>query len=269
MNDEERQQQVAERKRAAARVKAYEAGMPKIAIHRGGQVVRLATPSSITLWRALSYFDKEPETIAWIAGMPEGAVLFDVGANIGLYTVWAGLTRNAQVFAFEPESSNYGTLNVNLQLNGLTGRCRAFCAGVSDRTGFDALRIARSGVGASGHQVDSTVGPTFAMDEVATQGIVTTTLDHLVYEAGLPCPSHLKIDVDGIEPAIIAGGTRLLADSRLRSVLIELAVWHADHRAVIDRLVAAGFDKDVALEKAVYAKDSGVKYTGNIIFTRR
>lgn len=260
--------QVAERRRAAERVKQYETGMPRIEIQHGAHRVTLATPSTLCLWRALTYFQKEPETIDWIAGIPDGGVLFDVGANIGLYTLWAGLTRNASVFAFEPEASNYGTLNVNLQLNGLTGRCRAFCAGLSDREGFDVLRVARSRIGESGHQVGSEADTGIPANEVAIQGIVTTTLDHLVYEAGLPCPSHLKIDVDGIEPAIVRGGGRLLADPRLRSVLIELAVWHPDHRAVIDRLVGCGFAKDAALEKAAYAKTSGVAHTGNIIFTR-
>jgi FkbM family methyltransferase len=212
--------------------------------------------------RALSYFDKEPETIKWIAGIPEGGILFDVGANIGLYTLWAGLTRGATVYAFEPESSNYATLNANLRANQLTERCRAFCTGISDKIGFDTLRMLQITSGASGHQVGT------AHKAGVAQGIVTTTLDHLVYEAGLPCPSHVKIDVDGIEPAIVRGASRLLSDERLKSVLIELSIMEPDHKAVVDQLVDYGFAKDEALEKAVYAKTTGVKHTGNIIFTR-
>ena len=252
----------AETRRAAIRkVKAYERALPQVQIRHGRHAVNLAVPSQICLWRALSYFDKEPETIDWIAGIPEGGVLFDVGANIGLYTLWAGLTRNAEVFAFEPESSNYGTLNTNLRLNGLSDRCRAFCLGISDSLGLDVLRIAQVSAGSSGHQVGLGSGG-------VAQGIVTTTLDHLVYEAGLPCPSHVKIDVDGIEPAIVRGADRLLSDPRLKSLLVELAVMDPEHRATIDRLVGHGFAKDEALERAVYAKTEGVKHTGNIIFTR-
>ncbi|MEQ8394424.1 FkbM family methyltransferase [Thalassobaculum sp.] len=247
---------------AYKRAQSYEKALPVLKIHNGPNTVRLVTPSQFCVWRAFTYFDKEPETINWIAGIPENGVLFDVGANIGLYTLWAGLTRNANVFAFEPESSNYATLNSNLRANELTDRCRAFCTGVSDKCGFDTLRVGRVAIGASGHQVGTRhTGGT-------AQGIVTTTLDHLVYEAGLPCPSHVKIDVDGIEPAIVRGAARLLSDERLKSVLIELSIMEPDHRAVVDQLVDYGFTKDEALEKAVYAKTTGVKHTGNIIFTR-
>ena len=232
-------------------------------ISSGEHEVKVALASEFCAYRALSYFDKEPETIGWIAGIPDGGVLFDVGANIGIYTLWAGLTRHARVFSFEPEASNYAILNLNLRANGLAASCRAFCIGIADRIGLDDLLLAKHEVGSSGHQVRS------AQAGRNVQGIATTTLDHLVYEAGLPCPSHLKIDVDGIEPAIVAGAGRLLADDRLKSVLIELSVMDPAHRAVIDHLVAAGFAKDEDLERAVYAKTAGVKHTGNIIFTRR
>lgn len=250
------------RKLAHERARNYEQSLPKVQISNGPHSVTLATPSEFCVMRALSYFTKEPETIDWIAGIPEGGVMFDIGANIGLYTLWAGLTRRASVFAFEPESSNFAALNMNLRINELTDQCRAFCTGISDRVGFETLRVAELTVGASGHQVGTAHTGGFA------QGIVTTTLDHLVYEAGLPCPSHVKIDVDGIEPAIVRGAARLLSDDRLKSVLIELSVMDPEHRAVADRLVDCGFVKDETLEKSVYAKTSGVKYTGNIIFTR-
>lgn len=231
-------------------------------VNRGGHEVKVALASEACVYRALSYFDKEPETIHWIAGIPDGGLLFDVGANIGIYTLWAGVTRHARVYAFEPEAGNYATLNLNLRANGLATSCRAFCLGIADRVGFGDLLIAHPQIGSSNHQVRS------AEAGRNVQGIATTTLDHLIYEAGMPCPSHLKVDVDGIEPKIIAGAGRLLADDRLKSVLIELAVMDPAHRAVIDRLVAAGFAKDEELERAVYAKTAGVKYTGNIVFTR-
>lgn len=231
-------------------------------VKKDGHEVKVALASQFCVYRTMSYFDKEPETIDWIAGIPEGGVLFDVGANIGIYTLWAGVTRRARVYAFEPEAGNYATLNLNLRANGLAASCRAFCVGIADRVGFDDLLIAHPEVGSSNHQVRR------AEPGRNVQGIPTTTLDHLVYESGMPCPSHLKIDVDGNEPEIIAGAGRLLADDRLRSVLIELAVMVPAHRAVIDRLVAAGFEKDEDLERAVYAKTAGVKHTGNIVFTR-
>lgn len=251
---------------AIDRVTAYEREFPRIRLTHAGHHVEVAVPSRICLARATSYFTKEPETIRWIGSIAEGGVLFDIGANIGLYTLWAGITRSAQVVAFEPEAGNYAILNTNLRLNRLTDRCRAYCAGVSDSVGFGSLRIAQDVVGGAGHQVVPQAAAEHT--EGQAQGIATTTLDELVYTAGLPCPSHIKIDVDGIEPAIVRGGARLLSDPRVKSVLIELAVKDAEHRAIADHLVELGFVKDEELERAVYAKTAGVKYTGNIIFTR-
>lgn len=246
----------------AKRIDGYERSLPWVKVGDAQNTLRMVTPSQVCLWRALSFFEKEPETLRWIAGFAEGAVMFDVGANVGIYTLWAALTRKAEVFAFEPEAGNYSTLNTNLRLNGLTDRCLAYCMGISDSVGMGSLRVGRAAVGSSGHQVG-------ALSRAGvSQGVPTMTLDHLVYEAGLPCPAHVKIDVDGIEPAIVRGAGRLLADSRLKSVLIELAVMHADHRAVIDAMLDYGFAKDEALERAVFEKRHGVKFTGNIVFTR-
>ena len=66
------------------------------------------------------------------------------------------------------------------------------------------------------------------------------TLDDLVTVHGLPAPTHLKIDVDGIEPQIIAGGPETLRAAR--SVLVELNFKSAADRAVIKRLVGLGFN---------------------------
>ncbi len=186
------------RRELVDKVAAYEQALPWMKFGDGAHTVRMALPSMVCLRRALRFFKKEPETLRWISGFAEGAVLFDVGANIGVYSLWAGLTRRAQVFAFEPEAGNYSTLNVNLRLNGLAERCRAYCMGLSDAAGLDTLVVGRqTAVGASGHQIGSRAGGGIP------QGIPVTTLDQLVYEAGLPCPSHVKIDVDGLEPAIV------------------------------------------------------------------
>ena len=49
---------------------------------------------------------KEPETLDWIDTMAEGSALVDVGANVGLYSVYAAKARKCQVYAFEPSVFN-------------------------------------------------------------------------------------------------------------------------------------------------------------------
>jgi len=252
-----------------ARSAQYRRSRPKITLNAGDRSIKMDAATEIATWRVLSYFSKEPETIAWIAAMPRRAVFYDVGANIGLFTVWAAVTRQAKVYAFEPEAGNFALLNENLRANSLTDLCLPFCVGVSDTVGLGEMQVRGDVAGLSGHQVQVTEGQHFGVDgPSARQGISTVTLDHLVYERGFDCPSHLKVDVDGLEHAIIKGADRLLADPRLKSVMIELMVKHRLHADVIGALVDYGFEKDAEMEAAVLAKDTGVKFTGNILFTR-
>ncbi len=57
----------------------------------------------------------------------------------------------------------------------------------------------------------------------------------------MPIPNHIKIDVDGIEPKIVAGAEQLLGNPSLRSLLIETNLNLDDHRAMVEQLTAAGF----------------------------
>lgn len=178
--------------------------------------------------------------------------------------------RGLRVLAFEPEAASFQVLNENLRVNGLTDRCTAFCVGISDKSGFGVMQLQGTGAGSSGHQVQVTDGRRVTIDRPAAhQGIATTTLDHLVYDCGFPCPTHIKVDVDGLEHAVIKGSARLLEDERLRSIMIELMVKKDFHQNVITTLEAAGFVKDVAMERAVHEKTQGVAHTGNILFSRR
>jgi hypothetical protein len=79
--------------------------------------IRISTPNEHH--RAETYATKEPETIEWLRGnLRDGDVFYDVGANIGLYSLYAAKLRpGCRVFAFEPESHNFGSLCGNLLLN--------------------------------------------------------------------------------------------------------------------------------------------------------
>ena len=65
-----------------------------------------------TPWlRGERLFSKEPDTIHWINEiMQPGDILYDIGANIGTYSLYAA-SRNIEVYAFEPESTSYAILN--------------------------------------------------------------------------------------------------------------------------------------------------------------
>ena len=101
-------------------IERYDSNCPVIGVTRHGRKLRYATPNKTTLWRAETLVTKEPGTIEWLEAITPGSVLLDVGANVGMYTVFAAVISGARVFAFEPESQNYALLCKNIVTNGIT-----------------------------------------------------------------------------------------------------------------------------------------------------
>ena len=63
--------------------------------------------------RAETFFTKEPDTIEWIESFDKNDVFLDIGANIGIYSLYAA-KNVSKVWAIEPESLNFAMLNLNI-----------------------------------------------------------------------------------------------------------------------------------------------------------
>jgi FkbM family methyltransferase len=247
----------------------YESLNPRCELVHEGKRVLFATPTVFTKWRVDSLFEKEPITIQWISEFAAGDVLVDVGANVGMYSVWAAKTRGAAVYAFEPEAQNYALLNRNIALNGLDAQVKAYCLALSDQAGYSELYLSNQQIGGSchslGERVDFKHEP---MKPVYSQGCVAARLDDLVAQGVVPMPAHLKIDVDGIEPKVIAGARKVLADRKLRSLLIETNRNLADHVRMVAELESLGFRFDPAQVAAAERKDGPFKGVAEYVFKR-
>ena len=223
-------------------LKQYEALAPLQTVTDGAINVVYSTPTSFTKWRVDSLFTKEPDTIEWIRSFQRNEVLIDVGANVGMYTIWAAKTRGVRVYAFEPESQNYAQLYKNIMLNGLSHQVVGYCAALSDEMLFSLLHLSTFQSGGSCHSFDEKVD--FKLDyreSETSQGCISTTLDHLVSTGVVPMPDHIKIDVDGLEHKVLAGARKVLADKRLKSVLVEINTNLELHRKIIVDMQAWGF----------------------------
>ncbi|QIK78084.1 FkbM family methyltransferase [Sphingomonas piscis] len=214
-----------------------------------GKPMRFATTGSSSKKRLRTLFSKEPITLAWMDTFAEGETLYDIGANVGMYTVYAGVMRNAEVYAFEPEALNYAELNKNIFLNNLHGRVLAYCLALSDVDKVDRLLLSDFGIGISYHDFEEnswTEDKAFAADWVVSkenrrpQGCIGRTLDSLVKE-GIPAPHHIKIDVDGLEHRVIAGMMETLRQPELKTVLVEINFDNPKNLAIIDTMVEMGW----------------------------
>ena len=208
----------------------------------------MRTGNPIERWRADTLLTKEPETIAWLdETIDADSVFYDVGANVGVYTLYATHRFPGQVRAvcIEPEALNFARLNRNIADNGLSGKVICFPVGLGEQAGAMALTLSVLEAGRALHG-DRFVTET---DAAHRQGVIVEMLDGLIERADfLPRPTHLKIDVDGPELNILRGAAKTLADPVLRHVLVELTSDETDE--AIRLLGAYGFKVSATGETA-------------------
>ena len=146
-------------------------------------------------------FRSEPETLEFIDRfVTPGDVFFDVGGNVGMYTLYAALRHpQASVVVFEPEYSNLHLLRDNVTDNHLNERVRIYPVAVSDRTGVGALHVQDLTPGAALHsESPRPLARTEAGEPVLmSEGAWTVTLDEFCNQTG-QWPNAIKVDVDEI-----------------------------------------------------------------------
>jgi tRNA G37 N-methylase Trm5 len=84
--------------------------------------IKFFVPNQLLEWRVDTYFSKEPETLEWIDSFEkkENLIFWDIGANIGLYSIYNSLKHSkSTTIAFEPSSSNLRVLTRNISINNL------------------------------------------------------------------------------------------------------------------------------------------------------
>ena len=207
--------------------------------------IKFSVSNETTLQRAQTLFTKEPITIQWIRSFKKDSIFFDIGANVGVYTLFAAIVSETQVFAFEPESSNYYTLMENIILNNLIDKISAYPIGLSNKTEFTSLFLNCFSKGGSHHMIGKSLDHNLKIRSTRfKQGIFSTTLDDLILKWKFPMPNYLKIDVDGIEFKIIEKSTKLLQNNNLHSILVEINPNRSADKKIIKTLLDHGFKFD-------------------------
>lgn len=182
-------------------------------------------------------FSRPALSAVFDAALEPGAVLADVGANHGLYTLWGArcVGPRGRVHAFEPNPDVRSFLERNVALNGFAQVQVVGEALGAERGELVLYRMARAS-GRTSRYLDRSE----AADAVT---VPVTTLD--AHFDGHAPPQLIKIDVEGMEHQVLSGARRLLASGAAPAVVFEagapqLEAAGTSYRALLELLAGNG-----------------------------
>lgn len=159
-------------------------------------------------------------------------LFIDIGANSGAYSILATSVVGATTIAVEPVLTSYKRLIANFELNGLASENIAMNVGLGSRPG---TAIMTSSLDTRNQIVLNQI------DQPSLE-VEITTLDHI--SKGLS-PTLIKMDVEGWESEVIAGGMDTLRNPNLMAIIIELngsgKKFGFDEKEIVRTLQGCGF----------------------------
>jgi FkbM family methyltransferase len=201
------------------------------------------TSNPLIFDRGTRLHTKEPDTINWIDEyINDGDVLYDIGANIGVYSLYAAKYKNAITYSFEPESANYYYLNKNIYHNNLSNKIKAYNIALNDSNLLSVLNLSQFRPGAGDHNFNKELDANHKkFNSAFKQGMIGLSVDDFIYEWGGETPNHIKIDVDGNEHIVINGMTNILKDMKLKTIAIEVNLNLESDDELKNKLISYGF----------------------------
>jgi len=199
---------------------------------------------------SISYGIYEPTETKWLYEiLKSGMTFIDVGANIGYYSLLASslVGSSGKVYSFDPSPYAYERLCQTIKLNNITN-IHAYNLGLSDHP--ENVELALREI-----QVHS---PSFCTDNLKTKlGISKLiTLDSFAEENDIKFIDMIKIDVEGYEPNVIKGMTKLLNENKVNRIMIEInGYWLVRNNSSPEKLMTLISSLGFVLEKSCIYPD--------------
>lgn len=191
----------------------------------------------------------EPEMLAWIDSMKAGETFWDIGANIGIFTMYAALRKDLNILAFEPNGLNFGIMMEHMVLNGLDRYAQCFCIAFAQKDEIGQLVCGDSEVGQAGNNLIEEDGTSLTKEHTGSfrQSVPVFSIDSFRKAFALGIPDHVKLDVDGLEHIILRGGKETL--SQIKSLMIEIEGDDARKKELLDLVLSTGLkEKDITAQ---------------------
>jgi FkbM family methyltransferase len=161
-----------------------------------------------------------------------GDMFYDVGANIGSYTILASAHTGSRSYSFEPIPATFNSLEKNIQLNKVSALVTPFNKGVGNTQGEMYFTSSLDTVN-------------HVTDQDSSEGIQVEiiSLDEIISDDNVPL--LIKIDVEGFETEVLKGLQKNITNNNLRAIIIELngagARYGFDEKNIHTDLLRYGF----------------------------
>src|SRR4030095_4005993 len=146
-----------------------------------------------------------------------GSVFWDIGASVGVFSLYAALATDPGVAACEPAAVNYYLLTANCEANKLQDRVVCLLVGVGRQRSIARLEVSQFRPARSFSFRGKTDEP-----YESRQAALVLSIDELVEDYGVLCPNYIKIDAPGASEGIIAGAARTFRRPEVRQIHLEV-----------------------------------------------
>jgi FkbM family methyltransferase len=167
------------------------------------------------LKRYSNILTKEKKTISWLNKMKNNDILWDIGANIGIYTLYAAAIKKVKVVSFEPMSNSYNVLLKNIDINNLDKKIYSYPVALGDKNRIGFSFYNSNHAASARHLITNNL----IKLKKKFENIIILKPD---FFKGVPQPSHIKIDTDGNEIEILKGLRVILKSKKTREICIEI-----------------------------------------------
>jgi FkbM family methyltransferase len=190
-----------------------------VSMRVAGQVVQFWVPSQ-EMETDIAYFTEAEQLHNFLASVRDGDVVWDVGANQGVYSMFAGkkISASGQVLCFEPERKLQNVLKVNRFLNKLRKRVVIVPIALGNMSGKTVLY--QSAVTMGTHSLVQRFDDYHSQDKPIQ--IQVSRADDFVRQLEVRPPNAIKIDVEGAEYAVCEGLSGLMAATPPRLIFLEV-----------------------------------------------